>query len=133
MNRLEAKIKKIKNKDSLNIVDFSFNENTLTMISLDLSSSIKENKNVLLSIKPTNITIAKNLSGEISFSNKLVSKVTLIEKGELLSNITCSIKNTNIEAIITTLSLEQMSLKVGDEVFVFFKATDLAIMEVIDD
>ncbi|RXJ63822.1 transporter, partial [Halarcobacter ebronensis] len=56
MNKLEAIVTKIKSKQSLNLVSFSFNTNSLTMISLDLDEKVKEDKKVLLSIKPTKIT-----------------------------------------------------------------------------
>lgn len=133
MNKLEAKVLKIKSKKSLNLVSFSFNSKTLSMISLDLNEEIKEQKRVLLSVKPTNITLAKNFEGFLSSSNRLLGKISNIEIGELLSSITCDVAGTFIEAIITTNSLEQMNLTLEEEIILLFKASDLAILEVLND
>lgn len=133
MNKLEAKITKIQNHDSLNLVSFEFEQQTLTMISLELNETIKKNKKVILSIKSTNITLAKNLDGLISFSNKLLGKIKHIEKGELLSNIVSDINGTLIEAVITTNCFNEMNLALNDQILILFKESDLAIMEVKND
>lgn len=133
MNKLEAKITKIQNHDSLNLVSFEFEQQTLTMISLELNETIKKNKKVILSIKSTNITLAKNLDGLISFSNKLLGKIKHIEKGELLSNIVSDINGTLIEAVITTNCFNKMNLALNDQILILFKESDLAIMEVKND
>ncbi|RXJ91195.1 transporter [Arcobacter sp. CECT 8983] len=133
MNKFEARVSKIKSSDSLNLVTFSFKSNELTMISLDLTEDIKENKKVILSVKPTNINIAKNLQGEISSSNKLHGNIKSIEKGKLLTNIVCIIDDTFIETIVTTESLEKMNLKVDDKITLFFKSSALSILDVCND
>ncbi|WP_417331856.1 TOBE domain-containing protein [Halarcobacter sp.] len=133
MNKLEAKVSKIKSKQSLNLVSFSFNTNTLTMISLDLDEKVKEDKQVLLSIKPTNITLAKNFEGLLSSSNKLLGKISNLEIGELLSSVICDVNGTLIEAVITTNSLEKMNLSLNEDIVLLFKASDLAIMEISND
>lgn len=133
MNYLEAKINKIKSKDSLNLVTFEFFSETLTMISLDLKEDIKEKKKVLLNIKPTNITLAKEFEGLLSSSNKLLGKISKLEIGELLSSIICDVHGNLVEAVITTNSLKKMKLQAEDKIVLLFKASDLSILEVLDD
>lgn len=133
MNKLEAKITKIQSHDSLNLVNFEFKNTNLKMISLELDDSIKENKKVVLNIKPTSITLAKNLTGLLSSSNKLLGKIKSLEKGELLSNIVSDVKDTLIETVITTNSFNKMDLKINDEIILLFKASDLSIMELKND
>ncbi|NVJ52404.1 MAG: transporter [Campylobacteraceae bacterium] len=133
MNKFEATVCKIKNSDSLNLVTFTFKSNELTMISLDLSEDIKENKKVILSVKPTNINIAKDFQGQISASNKLHGNIKNIEKGKLLSNIICIVDETFIETIVTTESLEKMNLQEDDKVTLFFKSSALSILDVCND
>ena len=87
MSQIIATIKKIHNIDNLNIVEFDFFGKTLKMMSLDLNKNVQIGKKVKLAVKPTNISIAKNLFGEISLSNQLVVNIKSIENGQLLSSI----------------------------------------------
>ncbi len=73
MSKLIATIKKINSIDNLNIVEFDFLENKLKMMSLGLNPNIQIGKKVKLSVKPTNISIAKSFIGEISLSNQLIA------------------------------------------------------------
>ena len=103
------------------------------MVSLNLSKQISINKKVQLSIKPTNILIAKNLQGEISISNQLKAKIVKVENGELLSSILLKVEDTILESIITVDSSKNMNLVEDEEVLILIKASDLFIQEVIDE
>ena len=96
MSQLVATIIKIQNIDNLNIVEFDFCGLTLKMMSLDLNENIQIGKKVKLSIKPTNIAIGKNISGDLSFSNKLVATIKSIENGQLLCSILLNINDIPI-------------------------------------
>ncbi len=133
MSQIIATIKNIRNVDSLNIVEFGFYNHTLKMVSLNLSKQISINKKVQLSIKPTNILIAKNLQGEISISNQLKAKIAKVENGELLSSILLKVEDTILESIITVDSSKNMNLVEDEEVLILIKASDLFIQEVIDE
>lgn len=133
MNKLEAIVSKVKSKDSLNLVFFSFKSLILSMISLDLSEKIKDGTKVIVSVKPTNITLAKDFEGLLSSSNKLKGKVTFIEEGELLSSVTCDILCISMQSMITTNALKQMNLSLDEEITLLFKASDLSIREIIND
>ena len=133
MSQIIATIKNIRNVDSLNIVEFGFHNQTLKMVSLNLNKQITINKKVKLSIKPTNILIAKNLQGDISISNQLKAKIVKVENGELLSSILLQIENTILESIITVDSSKNMNLAEDEEVVILIKASDLFIQEVIDE
>lgn len=133
MSQIIATIKNIRNVDSLNIVEFGFYNHTLKMVSLNLNKEITLNKKVELSIKPTNILIAKNLQGEISISNQLKAKIVKVENGELLSSILLKVEDTILESIITVDSSKNMNLVEDEEVLILIKASDLFIQEVIDE
>jgi len=133
MNHILATVSKIQSCDSLHIVKFDFNGIELSMMSLELAKNIQENTKVKLSTKSSHIAIAKKFSGEVSYSNKLKSKIISIENGELLACIKVQIFDTILESIITVNSSKRMSLKVGDEVTAFIKASELSILEVCDD
>ena len=133
MNQLVATIKEINNIDNLNIVQFDFFENSLKMMSLDLDKNVKIGKKVRLTIKPTSISIAKNLSGEISLSNKIVATIKSIENGQLLCSLLLNVNDTILESIITVDSSKRMNLKENDIVTILIKASDLSIQEVLND
>lgn len=133
MSKLIATIKKINSIDNLNIVEFDFLGNSLKMMSLGLNSNIQIGKKVQLSVKPTNISIAKNFTGEISLSNQLVAIIQNIENGELLSSISLKIDDFLLESIITVESSKRMNLQISDEVIILIKASNLSIEEVLND
>jgi molybdopterin-binding protein len=133
MSQIVAIIKKIDTVDSLNIVQFDFLGINLKMMSLDLNKEIQVGKKVRLGVKSTNICIAKNLIGEISLSNKIIATIQNIQNGELLSSITLKKDDILMESIITLDSSKRMDLKENDEVTLLIKASDLSILEVIND
>lgn len=133
MSKLIATIKKINSIDNLNIVEFDFLENKLKMMSLGLNPNIQIGKKVKLSIKPTNISIAKDFIGEISLSNQLVATIQYIENGELLSSISLKVGDFLLESIITVDSSKRMNLQIDDEVKILIKASNLSIEEVLND
>ena len=133
MSQLVATIKKINSVDNLNIVEFDFNGLTLKMMSLDLNDDVKIGKKVELSVKPTNISIAKNLIGEISLSNQIVATIQSLENGQLLTSVILKINDTLLESIITVDSSKRMNLKIGEVVTILIKASNLSIGEVLND
>jgi len=133
MSLFVATIKKINSIDGLNIVEFSFCNQTLKMMSLDLSKDIQIDKKVKLSVNPSNVIIAKNLFGEISLSNQLVATINNIESGELLCSVILKIENIYIESIITKDSAERMKLKKDEQVTILIKASNLSIEEILND
>ncbi len=133
MSQLVATIKKINSIDNLNIVEFDFHGLTLKMMSLDLNTDVQVGKKVKLSVKPTNISIAKNLIGEISLSNQIVATIENLENGQLLSSVSLKVHNTLLESIITVDSSKRMNLQIGEVVTILIKASNLSIEEVIND
>lgn len=133
MSQFVATIKKIQSIDNLNIVEFEFDGLTLKMMSLDLNDDVKIGKKVKLSVKPSNISIAKNLTGEISLSNKIVATIQSLENGQLLTSVILKINDTILESIITVDSSKRMNLQIGEVVTILIKASNLSIEEVIND
>ena len=133
MSKFIATIKKINSVDNLNIVEFDFNGLTLKMMSLDLNDDVKIGKKVELSVKPSNISIAKNLIGEISLSNQIVATIQSLENGQLLTSVILKINDTLLESIITVDSSKRMNLQIGEVVTILIKASNLSIGEVLND
>lgn len=131
MSQITAVITDIESVDNLNIVKFDFSGQPLKMMSLGLSEEVAVGKRVTLGIKPTHIAIGKDLSGLLSYSNQIASKIISCEHGKLLSSIKLSVKDIILESIITLESALSMDLQIGDEVTIMIKASQLSILEVL--
>lgn len=128
-----ARVKDIKTIDSLNIVEFDFNNITLKMMSLELHKEVKLESKVKLFVKPSNVIISKNYIEDISLSNQTLAKIVAIENGELLSSISLEIGDTTFESIITKESSKRLDLQEGNIVNILIKASDLSILRVLHD
>ncbi|AYJ77195.1 MULTISPECIES: TOBE domain-containing protein [Aliarcobacter] len=128
-----ARVKDIKTIDSLNIVEFDFNNITLKMMSLELHKEVKLESKVKLLVKPSNVIISKNYIEDISLSNQTLAKIVAIENGELLSSISLEIGDTTFESIITKESSKRLDLQEGNIVNILIKASDLSILRVLHD
>ena len=133
MSSLIATVAQIDNCDSLHIVKFDCNSQILSMMSLDLDEKIKVGTKVKLLAKPTHIAIAKEFSGEVSYSNQLSTTIISCNNGQLLSNIKLKYFDTILESIITMNSSKRMNLQVGDKVTAFIKASEISIGEILND
>ncbi|WP_148570596.1 TOBE domain-containing protein [Aliarcobacter cryaerophilus] len=128
-----ARVKDIKTIDSLNIVEFDFNNITLKMMSLELHKEVKLESKVKLLVKPSNVIISKNYIEDISLSNQTLAKIVAIENGELLSSISLEIGDTTFESIITKESSKRLHLQEGNIINILIKASDLSILMVLHD
>ena len=128
-----ARVKDIKTKDNLNIVEFDFNNILLKMMSLELNKDLKIGSKVELLVKPSNVIISKNYIEDISLSNQTLAKIVAIENGELLSSISLKIGDTTFESIITKESSKRLDLQEGNIVNILIKASDLSILRVLHD
>ena len=131
MSTLKAKITDIQGVDNLHVVKFDFFGHSLSMMSLELKNNVQVGSNVVLKTKATSIAIAKDFSGELSYANKLKSKIVAIQNGELLSSIKLQTNDAILESIITKDSSISMNLNIGDDVIALIKANEISIVEVL--
>ena len=127
MNQLKATIIKIDNIDNLNLLTLSCGKQTIKILTLELNPNLKVNSSVKLSVKSTDIAIAKNCNGMLSYTNQLKAKITNIKNGKLLSSIRIDIEGFGLESIIMLDSCLKMGLKVGDEVVVLLNSNNISI------
>lgn len=132
MNRLNAVVTHIEGEQNLHIISFDYEGVSLKMMGLDLPKGLHVNAHVTLGIKPSHVAIAKNLQGELSYSNQLPATIESIENGKLLSNILLHVKGNEVQSFITLSSSTRMNLQMGDEVTLLIKASELFVLEVLD-
>jgi len=140
MNYIKAVISKIQSVDHISIVSFlpelsthsaQMNRPEMKMMSLELDTALKVGSKVLLGVKSTNISIAKDISGLLSISNRLSCTIEHIRHGELLSSLKCRFMDTTLESIITRESAVRMNLQEADDVLVLIKSSELSIVEIL--
>jgi len=133
MSYFTARVSEIQSNSSLHLVKFSFNEQTLCMMSLELPTSLKVGTKVKLVVKPTHVAIAKNLLGDMSYANQLNATIDTINNGELLSSIKLKLSDTTLESIITLEASHKMNLEIEDKVTLLINASELSISEIYND
>jgi molybdopterin-binding protein len=139
MSQLIATIENIESVESLNIVTFKCNGETLKMMSLDLHESVQIEKKVILACKPTSVALAKPTVGQqefsemLSYANQIKVKISSMDVGVLLSSIKLQFGDFVLESIITSASVERMELNENDELLALIKANELSIQEVLND
>ena len=132
MNRLSAVVTQIEGEESLHIISFDYEGESLKMMGLDLPKGLHVNAHVTLGVKPSHVAIAKNVSGELSYSNQLPATIVSIENGKLLSNVLLHVKGSEVQSFITASSALRMNLQAGDNVILLMKASELFVLEVVD-
>ena len=132
MNRLSAVVTHIEGEQNLHIISFDYEGVSLKMMGLDLPKGLHVNTHVTLGIKPSHVAIAKNLKGELSYSNQLPATIVSIENGKLLSNILLHVNGNEVQSFITLSSSVRMNLQAGDAVTLLIKASELFVLEVLD-
>ena len=130
MNKLEATVISIESEQNLHIVHFDFQGISLSMMGLDLPFGLQVGSHVVLGAKPSHLAIAKNLSGELSYSNQLDATIVSIENGTLLSSLVLHVKGIPLQSFITCKSSRRMHLCEGDTVKLLIKASELFVLDV---
>ena len=131
MSLINARVEQIESEDIIHIVTFQAANNLLKMMSLELPAALVVGTDVRLQVKATSVALAKDLSGELSYSNQIECQIESIEEGKLLSSVMLKAKELRLESIITTASLQRLSLSQGDSVTALIKSSDLSIAEVL--
>ncbi len=130
MNILKAVVSKISGGDGLHVIEFDYHGEKLCMMGLELPS-IKTGSKVLLSVKPTHLSLAKGDVENISMSNRIKAKIKEVQNGKILSKIVLDSGFDELESIVTLSSSLRIDLKKGDEVVMLVKASELFIKEVL--
>ena len=127
MNQFNATVKKIEQVENLHLVSFEFGNQTIKMLSLELDKLLALESSVKLRVKSTNIAIAKNFTGLLSYANQLNAKVTHVNNGILLSSIRVKVEGFELESLITRNASLEMELSIGDEVTVLIKGSEIFV------
>jgi molybdopterin-binding protein len=131
MNSIEATIQSIENYEGIARIVLDKEGKKLTAITLELPSSLHVGSACRVLFKETEVGLAKNLCGTVSFSNRFKGCVKELKKGALLSRILVGVESDVIASIVTTHAIEQLALEVGDELEVLIKATEVSLEVIV--
>jgi molybdate transport system regulatory protein len=132
MNRLPGTIVKIQQSGAILLVDVEVEKQVFSALlieSVQQPEWLESGKNVDVVFKETEVSLAKNLSGQISMRNRMKCTVQVIDRGDLLSKITLNFRNHILTSAITTRSVDSLQLVIGDEVEALVKANEVSLMK----
>lgn len=134
MNRLPGHIVAIESNGHLSLVDIAVKDDRFTAILLETpesSSLLREGAGVEMMFKETEVSIAKNLSGQISLRNRFAVTVKAITRGAIMSEVSMDYKGVTLTSIITTRGVDRLGLAVGDAAEALVKANEMTLMEAV--
>ena len=132
MNKLTGIISRIQQSGAILLVDVDVDGHSFSAMLIESASQpewLYTGNIIELIFKETEVSLAKNLSGIISMRNRMKCTVQHIERGELLSKISLQFQTYQVTSAITTRSVENLQLAVGDEVEALVKANEVSLMK----
>lgn len=136
MNRLLGTIIAIESNEHLLLVDVVAGQDTFTAMLMETPHNapyLKVGNTVAVLFKETEVSLAKNLSGELSLRNIVRGIVRKIRCGDILCEVALDINGQALTSIITTRAIKRLGLQEGDEVDALVKANEVSLMEVRDE
>ncbi len=127
MNTLHAVITNIDRHESLSFLEIDAAGIPLGILLFDLNPRFRKGCGVKVLFKETEVSLAKELAGEVSFSNRFSAIVTAIKSSCMLADITLLSAAGEFASIITVRAVEKLDLKINDEVTVLIKASQLSL------
>lgn len=136
MNQLEGTIQEVKTAGNLSVITILAQDTELTAVVLENPRDnvyLKPGNRILALFKETEVSIGKDLSGELSIRNRFLGPVAWIEKGELLSKIGVQFGDMVLQSVITTRSCDQLGIQPGDRVTALVKSNEIMLMNPSED
>ena len=129
-NEILATVGEIFESDFLHVVKFDYDGVKLSMMSLELPN-IQTGDKVLLSVKPTHISLSKLYPSKTTISNILLSEVIDIQNGEVLSMVLLKAGKSMLESIITLEASKKLGIEKGDKMYALIKSSELFVKKVL--
>lgn len=131
MNNLPGTIAAIDTDGNLSLVDINVTGD-IRMSALIVETPehclwLEVGHKVKVLFKETEVSIARNLSGQISLRNRFPATITAIRSSGMLAEITLDSAGHQVISIITSRSAQRMELKTGDQVEWLVKANEVSL------
>jgi molybdate transport system regulatory protein len=130
MNKLTGIITQIQQSGAILLVDVDVDGHGFSALLIESATRphwLKKGNTIDLVFKETEVSLAKNLTGNISMRNRMMCKVLQVERGELLSKITLQFQKLTITSAITTRAVDSLQISVDDEIEALVKANEISL------
>ena len=124
---IKAKISAIEQNDGVSVFEFSAENLSLKMLSLENLQNLKIGDEVRLNFKSSDVFVATSPLLNCSVSNEIKAQISDIEQGQITSSLHLNAGKFEFESIISTASLKRLNLTPGDQIYAYVKATSLYI------
>ena len=124
---IKAKISAIEQNDGVSVFEFSAENLSLKMLSLENLQNLKIGDEVWLNFKSSDVFVATSPLLNCSVSNEIKAQISDIQKGQITSSLHLNADEFEFESIISTASLKRLNLTLGDQIYAYVKATSLYI------
>ena len=124
---IKAKISAIEQTGGVSVFEFSAENLSLKMLSLENLQNLKIGDEVRLNFKSSDVFVATSPLLNCSVSNEIKAQISDIEQGQITSSLHLNAGKFEFESIISTSSLKRLNLAPGDQIYAYVKATSLYI------
>ena len=124
---IKAKISAIEQTGGVSVFEFSAENLSLKMLSLENLQNLKIGDEVRLGFKSSDVFVATSPLLNCSVSNEIKAEISNIQKGQITSSLHLNAGKFEFESIISTASLKRLNLALGDQIYAYVKATSLYI------
>ena len=124
---IKAKISAIEQTGGVSVFEFSAENLSLKMLSLENLQNLKIGDEVRLGFKSSDVFVATSPLLNCSVSNEIKAQISDIQRGQITSSLHLNAGKFEFESIISTASLKRLNLALGDQIYAYVKATSLYI------
>ena len=124
---IKAKISAIEQTGGVSVFEFSAENLSLKMLSLENLQNLKIGDEIWLNFKSSDVFVATSPLLNCSVSNEIKAQISDIEQGQITSSLHLNAGKFEFESIISTASLKRLNLAPGDQIYAYVKATSLYI------
>lgn len=131
MNKLTATIQQIQTSGAIVLVDLTVEGQPFSAMLIE--SAIEPDwmavgRTVDVVFKETEVSLAKEFSGQLSIRNRMACQVIAVERGGLLSKVVMRFHQYTVVSAITTRSVDSLQIDVGDDITALIKSNEMSIM-----
>ena len=124
---IKAKISAIEQTGGVSVFEFSAENLSLKMLSLENLQNLKIGDEVRLGFKSSDVFVAPSPLLNCSVSNEIKAQISDIQRGQITSSLHLNAGEFEFESIISAASLKRLNLALGDQIYAYVKATSLYI------
>ncbi|MCW8798567.1 MAG: TOBE domain-containing protein [Prosthecochloris sp.] len=132
MNNIRAVVTNIEGNVQLHRISLDAGGEHFVVITLELADEYSIGADVHITFKSTHVALAKEMSGEVSISNRIPCRVVSVKKSPVLTEVLLDSRAGRFYCLTTTAAAERLDLREGDLVTALMKASDLYLSRVAD-